>query len=156
MQRRYRRLAAGLFALSLGIGMVAAPTAGGPAYAQDQTLYQRLGGYDAIAAVTDDFVGRLLGEPTFERFFAGFSTDSKAKIRQHIVEFVCRETGGPCVYTGRDIKLAHAGIGITKAEWDKAVELFGATLAALNVPEKEQADLAALILPLEKNIVEQP
>jgi hemoglobin len=124
--------------------------------AQEQTLYERLGGYDAIAAVTDDFVGRLLADETFARFFAGFSSDSKAKIRQHIVEFVCRETGGPCVYTGRDMKLVHAGIGIGKPEWDKAVELFGATLAALSVPEQEQKDLAALILPLEKDIVEKP
>jgi hemoglobin len=146
-----------IVAATLSLAGGAALSAGvAAAQAQEQTLYERLGGYDAIAAVTDDFVGRLLADETFARFFAGFSTDSKMKIRQHIVDFVCSATGGPCVYTGRDIKLAHAGIGISKAEWDKAVELFGATLAALNVPEQERQDLAALIGPLEKDIVEKP
>src|SRR5580765_1228894 len=72
----------------------AAGAAAGP------TLYKRLGGYDAIAAVTDDFLGRLLAEPRFAKFFSGASSDSKARIRQHIVDQLCFATGGPCVYTG--------------------------------------------------------
>jgi len=60
--------------------------------AQD-SLYKRLGGYDALAAVTDDFIGRLVTDPKLGRFFIGFSTDSKARIRQHIVDFLCVATG---------------------------------------------------------------
>ena len=155
MRKISRRVAAAFIVAPLCLGAGVA-SFGSIAAAQEQTLYQRLGGYDAIAAVTDDFVGRLIADEAFARFFVGFSADSKARIRQHIVDFVCRETGGPCVYTGRDLKLAHAGIGISKAEWNKAVDLFGATLAALAVPEKEKQDLAALILPLEQDIVEKP
>jgi hemoglobin len=129
------------------------PLTGG-SLAQD-TLYQRLGGYDAIAALADDFVDRLLRDPTFERFFAGFSKDSKAHIRQLIVDFVCEKTGGPCVYTGRDMKTAHQGIGITKEEWDKALVLFGQSMTALRIPGQEAQDLATLIVPLEADIVEQ-
>ena len=136
--------------------IIAVPLFAGVAVAKEQTLYQRLGGYDAIVAVTDDFLGRLVTSETFARFFVGFSTDSKARIRQHIVEFVCQATGGPCIYTGRDMKTAHGGIGITKAEWDASVAAFAETMKALKVPEAEQKDLAALILPLEKDIVEKP
>ena len=78
------------------------------------SLYKRLGGYDAIAAVTDDFIGRLLSAPKFAKFFVGASTDTKGKIRQHIVDQLCNATGGPCVYMGRTMKQSHAGLGIPR------------------------------------------
>ena len=107
-----------------------------------------------IAAVSDDFIGRLLEDPTFERFFVGFSDDSKKRIRQHLVDFLCENTGGPCYYFGRDMKTAHAGMHVTKEEWDKAVALIGETLTALKVPAEESQELASLLVPLEKDIVE--
>src|SRR5947207_9474720 len=75
------------------------------------TLYKRLGGYDALAAVTDDFVGRLAGDPGLSKFFVGHSTDSIKRIRQLVVDQLCFATGGPCVYIGRDMKSTHAGLG---------------------------------------------
>jgi len=69
--------------------------------AQDKTLYERLGGYDGIAKVVDDFIGRLVADKQFEKFFIGQSTDSKKKIRNHVIEQFCVAAGGPCVYTGR-------------------------------------------------------
>jgi hemoglobin len=110
-------LTAGLFAASAG--------------AQDKTLYQRLGGYDAIAAVTDEFIGRLATDDQEKRFFVGFSTDSKMRIRQLIVDLICKSTGGPCVYSGRDMKTAHAGAGITKSDWDHTLQIFGEVLNKL-------------------------
>ena len=68
--------------------------------AQDASLYKRLGGYDALAAVTDDFIGRLATDKQLGKFFVGLSNDSKTKVRQHIVDFLCKATGGPCAYTG--------------------------------------------------------
>jgi hemoglobin len=134
-------LTAGLFAASAG--------------AQDKTLYQRLGGYDAIAAVTDEFIGRLATDDQEKRFFVGFSTDSKMRIRQLIVDLICKSTGGPCVYSGRDMKTAHAGAGITKSDWDHTLQIFGEVLNKFKVPEKEQKELAALLAPLEKDIVDK-
>src|SRR5947209_17200236 len=104
-------------ALAVFIASASAPAA------QAQTkksLYDRLGGYNAIAAVTDDFVGRLVADKQLERFFVGHSTDSKKRIRQHVVDQLCAATGGPCIYTGRTMKDSHAGLGITEAEWDIA------------------------------------
>ena len=125
------------------------------AIAAEKSLYARLGGYDAIAAVSDEFIGRLATDKDEKRFFIGFSNDSKARIRQHLIDFVCKATGGPCVYTGRDMKTTHAGSGITKADWDHSLQVFGEVLKKLKVPEKEQKELAGLLAPLEKDIVEK-
>ena len=98
---------------------LAAVLGAGTARSQEKSLYQRLGGYDAIAAVADEFIGRLASDEQEKRFFAGFSNDSKAHIRQLFVDLVCKVTGGPCAYIGRDMKTTHAGIGITKADWSE-------------------------------------
>ena len=123
--------------------------------AEERSLHQRLGGYDAIAAVSDEFIARLATDDEEKRFFIGFSNDSKLRIRQHLVDLVCKSTGGPCVYTGRDMKTAHAGAGVTKADWDRSLKIFGEVLNKLKVPDKEQQELAALLIPLEKDIVEK-
>ena len=83
---------------------------------EKKSLYTRLGGYDAIALVVDDFITRLATDKRFERFFSGFSTDSKKRLRQHILDQFCVATGGPCVYIGRDMKTTHTGLGITEAD----------------------------------------
>jgi hemoglobin len=130
-----------------------------PAIAQQTTaptLYKRLGGYDALAAVTDDFVGRLAGDPGLSRFFAGHSTDSLKRIRQLVVDQLCFATGGPCVYIGRDTKTTHAGLGITEKDWETSVKHLVATLDKFNVPAKEKEDVLTLASTLKKDIVEKP
>jgi hemoglobin len=119
------------------------------------SLYKGLGGYDAIAAVTDDFLGRLLAEPRFVKFFAGASNDSKQRIRQHIVDQLCMATGGPCVYTGRTMKASHAGLGITEEDWNVAVGDLVATLNKFRVPAAEQGELAAILNTVKSDIVEK-
>lgn len=128
----------------------------GPALAQQPpSLYKRLGGYDAIAAVSDDFLGRLSVNPQFTKFFAGHSTDSLKKLRQHVVDFLCFGTGGPCVYLGRDMKTAHAGLGITEKDWDVSLKDLIATLDKFNVPAKEKDEVLAAVGSLKKDIVEK-
>jgi hemoglobin len=124
------------------------------AAAQTQkTLYQRLGGYDALTAVSDDFLGRLAADPSLGRFFVGLSTDSKIKVRQHIVDFLCVATAGPCKYTGRDMKTAHTGLNITEADWDQMVKLLGQTFDKFSVPEKERTDVLGALAGLKGDIV---
>lgn len=127
----------------------AADAAAGP------SLYKRLGGYDPIAAVTDDFLGRLLAEPRFAKFFSGASTDSKQRIRQHIVDQLCFATGGPCVYTGRTMKASHAGLGITEEDWNAAVADLAASLDKFRVPAREKGDLAAILATVKGDIVDK-
>lgn len=127
-----------------------------PAPAPPASLYKRLGGFDALAAVIDDFVPRLVGDPALGRFFAGHSADTLKHIRQLVVEQLCAATGGPCIYIGRDLKTAHAGLGIGEAQWAAAMNHLGATLDKLNVPAKEKGEMLALISTLKKDIVEKP
>jgi hemoglobin len=134
----------------LVVGSLALALLAGSVKAEDKSLYQRLGGYDAIAAVSDEFIARLANDEQEKRFFIGLSTDSKIRIRQLLVDLVCKSTGGPCVYTGRDMKTAHAGAGITKADWDRSLKIFGDVPNKFKVPEKEQQELAALLLLLER------
>ena len=120
------------------------------------SLYKRLGGYDALAAVTDDFLARLVAEPQFARFFGGHSTDSLKKIRQLIVDQLCAATGGPCLYIGRDMKTTHAGLGITEKDWDTTVKHLVATLDKFSVPAKEKDEVLGAVSGLKKDIVEKP
>lgn len=123
------------------------------AFAQQPTLYKRLGGYDALAAVTDDFIGRLATDPQIGRFFKGTSADSQKRIRQHVVDFLCNATGGPCFYLGRDMKTAHTGLNITEEDWSTSVKHLVTTLDKFKVPEKEKNEVLAAISGLKGDIV---
>ncbi len=142
-----------LIVLTLVILWNVAPTIAGEK--PRKSLYQRLGGYDAIAAVVDDFVGRLVIDPLLEHFFTGFSTDSKKRIRQLVVDQLCETTGGPCFYVGRDMRTAHAGLGITEEDWEGGVKDLVASLDKFKVPKKEKDEVLALVSNLKKDIVEK-
>lgn len=141
--------------LALVFSMLLTVAASMSARAQQKSLYERVGGYDALAAVVDDFVGRLVADKQFEKFFAGHSIDSKKRIRQHILDQFCAATGGPCVYTGRDMKTTHAGLGITEADWNAAAKHLTESLDKFKVPEKEKNELLAFVTSLKKDIVEK-
>ncbi len=136
-------------ALSLGLITIASGQQSG------KSLYQRLGGYDAIAAVADDFIGRLASDPQFAKFFGGFSNDSKKKLRQHLVDQICAAAGGPCIYTGRTMKDSHSGLGITEKEWDAGGKHLLASLDKFKVPQKEKDEVMAFVATLKKDIVEK-
>lgn len=123
-------------------------------FAQEKTLYQRLGGYDALAAVVDKFIGKLVTDAQLSKFFAGHGNDSKMKIRQLVVDQLCAATGGPCVYIGRDMKKAHQGLGITESEWNLSVKYLVETLDGFKVPEKEKMEVINSLVPLKNDIVQ--
>jgi hemoglobin len=120
---------------------------------QQKSLYQRLGGYDALAAVTDDFIGRLGSDPQLKRFFAGHNKEGLTRIRQHVIDFLCVATGGPCAYTGQDMKTAHTGLGITEDDWNASVKDLVAMLDKFKVPEKEKGEVLGAISGLKGDIV---
>jgi hemoglobin len=125
------------------------------AVAQQKSLYQRLGGYDAIAAVTDDLIVRMLNDPQLQGFFKGLNDESKKRLRQHFVDFICEKTGGPCAYHGRDMKTAHTGLKITEADWQAAVKDLTATLDKFKVPEQEKSELLGAVSQQKPDIVGQ-
>jgi hemoglobin len=151
--RIFRTLAAAGLALSL-LALTPGPR---PIHAQAQmheaSLYKRLGGYDALAAVTDDFIGRLASDKELAKFFAGHSSDSLHRIRQLIVDQLCAATGGPCFYTGRSMKASHEGMGITESDWQLTVAHLNETLDKFKVPARERGEVLALVSSLKKDIV---
>jgi hemoglobin len=121
----------------------------------NNSLYKRLGGYDALADVTDDFITALATDKTLGRFFIGASENSKMRIRQLVLDQLCAATGGPCVYIGRDMKMSHKGLGISEDDWNIAVKLLVNTLNKFKVPANEQKELAAALTTLKADIVEK-
>ncbi|HEY0395634.1 MAG TPA: group 1 truncated hemoglobin [Candidatus Elarobacter sp.] len=145
---RFALAALALFAFLAPLGAGAQQTP-----AASPTLYQRLGGYDALAGVTDDFIGRLVTDPKLKRFFGGVSDNSKGRIRQLVLDQLCAATGGPCVYIGRDMKTSHKGLGITEDDWQAAVADLVQTLNKFKVGTAEQRDLAAALGTIKADIV---
>jgi hemoglobin len=122
---------------------------------EKKSLYARLGGYDAIAAVVDDFIGRLVADKRFSRFFVGHSEDSLKKIRMNVIDQFCAAAGGPCLYTGRDMKTSHHGLGITSDDWDASAKHLVESLDKFKVPQAEKDDLMAFVATLKKDIVDK-
>ena len=132
-----------------------APPAAPPPPAPPLSLYQRLGGYDSLAVLVDDYVARLTRDPALSRLFAGAAPESKGRMRQLMLDQLCAMSGGPCVYPGRDMKSAHRGLGIGEAEWTATV---GHLIASLNLREvgpKEKDEILRFVGGLKKHIVEK-
>lgn len=137
-------------ALISGLSTAAHPADAAPA------LYKRLGGYDAIAAVSDDFLGRLASDKQMSRFFIGVSADSLRKLRQHVVDQLCEGAGGPCYYFSRTMKTVHAGLGITEADWQVTIKHLIGTLEKFKVPDAERSEVLKMFSSLKSDIVEKP
>ena len=115
------------------------------------SLYERLGGLDAIKAVVDDFVVRCAAD---ERINEKFARTDIPRLKKMLVDQVCEATGGPCTYAGRDMKETHRGLGVTAGEFDALVANLVATLNKFNVPQAEQEELLGALAPMKADIVE--
>lgn len=118
------------------------------------TLYDRLGGYDAISAVVDIFAQKLFDDPVVGKRFFGMGADTRESFRQKNKNLVCNVTGGPCKVTSRAANVVHGGLGIKASEFNIVVGHLVSTLEGFNVPEAEQEELLAIIGTLRPSIVE--
>ena len=119
-----------------------------------KSLYERLGGYDAISAVVDDFAGKLFNDPVVGARFFGMSADSREGFRQKNKNLVCNVTGGPCKIISRPAATTHGGLGIKASEFAIVAQHLVDTLNKFKVPEKEHKELMAIIATLRPHIVE--
>ena len=119
------------------------------------TLYRRLGGYDVIAAVIDEFLSRFRSDPRFARFGAGRGLDSIQRARQLLVDQICSLVGGPYVYIGRDMKTVHNGLGITEGEWQANLQHASAALERYGVAPTEKEEFLAIFQRYRNDIVEK-
>ncbi len=121
---------------------------------KEKTLYERLGGYNAISAVVDDFAEKLFNDPVVGARFFGMSDDSREGFRQKNKNLVCNVTGGPCKIISRSTATTHNGLGIKASEFDIVAQHLVDTLNKFKVPEKEHKELMAIIATLRPDIVE--
>ena len=119
-----------------------------------KSLYERLGGYDAISAVSNDLVDRLQADPQLGRFWQHRGEDGLKRERQLLVDFLCAACGGPMYYTGRDMKLSHKGMRISESDWNIFLTHAAATLDKFKVPQRERDEVVAFVLSTKADIVE--
>ena len=115
------------------------------------SLYERLGGINAITAVVENFRDRVAADNRINQKFA--KTDL-GRLREMLIDQVCEAAGGPCRYTGRSMKDAHAGMKVTSGEFDALVADLVATLNHFKVGKTEQDEILAVLGPLKTDIVE--
>ncbi len=120
----------------------------------DKTLHERLGGYDAIAAVANNLLPRLQGDSQLGRFWEHRSEDGIAREKQLLIDFLCSNAGGPMYYTGREMKLSHEGMRISESDWSAFMGHVNATLDSFQVPQREHDDVVAFIQSTKADIVE--
>ena len=127
---------------------MAAGSAG--AAADTRSLYDRLGGKDAITVVVGDFVANVVADDKIKHYFA--NTDLK-EFKAKLVDQVCEATGGPCKYTGKDMKTAHTGMKLTEDDFNALVGDLVKALDQHKVPERDKNELLGKLGPMKGDIV---
>ncbi|MDA0738003.1 MAG: group 1 truncated hemoglobin [Nitrospirae bacterium] len=141
--------------LSPFLGSCFAGTEGSGNVGQQKTLYDRLGGYDAISAVVDEFLQRVWDDPVVGRYFVGMGTDTRNQLRQKNKNLLCFNTGGPCKKINRPLDVTHEGLGITDQEFDIVVNHLDRTLNHFKVPEPEHQEVLTKVGNLRSYVVEK-
>ncbi len=119
-----------------------------------KTLYARLGGYDAIAAVANNLVSRLQADARLGRFWAHRGEDGVRREIQLLIDFLCHSAGGPLLYTGRDMKTSHRGMRISEDDWAALMHHLNTTLDHFEVPAAEKEAVVGFIQSTKYNVVE--
>ena len=119
-----------------------------------KSLYARLGGYDAIAAVADNLVSRLMSDARLGRFWAHRGEDGVRREKQLLIDFLCHSAGGPLLYTGRDMNTSHKGMRISEDDWSALLMHLNATLDHFQVPGAEKEAVVAFVQSTKADIVE--
>ena len=120
-----------------------------------KSLYERLGGYDGITAFVNDLLPRLQADAYMGRFWQNRGADGLAREKQLLIDYLCASAGGPMYYTGRDMNTSHKGMKISEKDWSIFMNHAGATMQALQVPKQECDEVAAFVLSLKNDMVEE-
>jgi hemoglobin len=114
------------------------------------SIYEQIGGSYGVGEAVEAFYDRVCADRKLARYFAG--TDM-ARQKAHLRAFIAAALGGPQVYSGRDMRSAHVGRGITAPVFDTVVGHLAATLEGLGVPAATIQAIAGKLLPLRAEIV---
>ena len=100
-------------------------------------------------------MGRVAADTRINKFFAAAASDPKrlGMFKMKLVDQICQAAGGPCKYTGKDMKSAHAGMGVGGADFSALVEDLVGALDKFKVGEKERGELLGALGPMKSDIV---
>lgn len=118
--------------------------------AAETSIYEAIGGQDALVAVVDDFYDRVLADPQLAPYFEGTRL---AALKGKQVEFFTTALGGPDIYQGHSMKEVHAGRGISRSDFDKVAYHLTGALTAASVPGHLVNQIIGAIAPLADDIV---
>jgi hemoglobin len=117
------------------------------------SLYARLGGYDAIVMFATKLIDQAQKDDILGRFWENRGTDRNARDLQILIDYLVNQTGGQMYYTGRDMALAHQGMGITEADWAQFIGIVVSVAGELGVGETEGGEVMAFLDSLKADIV---
>ena len=141
-----------VFSIVLTVALLAVGCGGSKMAVQEKSLYERLGGKEAITAVVDAFVANVAGDQRINRFFKDANIP---RLKKMLVDQICQATGGPYEYKGLDMKSAHKGMGVSSADFNALVENLVKALDTFKVPEKEKGELLGALAGMKGDIVEK-
>jgi hemoglobin len=133
----------------------ARPSAQAPATPTRPSLYERLGGYDGIAAYVALVFPRVAQHPDLAHMFRGHGKDSQQRQFQLVVELVCQKTGGPCAYIGRPMPPVHEGLGITEANWTTFMKIITDAMEEKRYPTDVRAEFLQVWRGFHDGVVRQ-
>lgn len=137
----------------LAVAALASLVLCGMSVASEKTLYEKLGGKQAIDAVVVELTNKMMKDPQLGKYCKNISKEKVEKNRQLVASFICKATGGPCEYKGKDMKSAHAGLNLTDKDWDRFVQLTQETLNQFKVPADVQKEFLSAVSPLKDQVV---
>ena len=126
-----------------------------PATATRTSLYERLGGYDGIAAYIALVFPRVAQHPELIHMFRGHGKDSQQRQFQLVVELVCQKTGGPCAYIGRPMPPVHDGLGITQTNWATFMKIIADGMEEKRYPADVRAEFLQVWQAFRDGVVRQ-
>jgi hemoglobin len=120
----------------------------------EKSIYSRMGGYDVISNVIDDFLAKSWADPKISHFFVGMGTDTRNRLRQKNKNLMCATTGGPCRPINRPLEVVHEGLNITEKDFFIIVDHIMVSLEKFKVANKEREEIHAKLLSLKPKIVQ--
>lgn len=136
--------------LILAAALLLAAAASAQTAPANDALYQAWGGKDGIRAVMDDFVPRLFDDPRTARFFKGVDRDN---LTVQLTDQLCQQSGGPCVYKGKDMKLIHEDLDIRHGDFNALVEILQQSMDARGIAFAAQNGMLARLAPMHREII---
>jgi hemoglobin len=118
------------------------------------SLYERLGGYDAVSAVANNLLPRLMGDEKLGRFWSHRGADGIKREKQLLIDFLSSCAGGPVYYTARNMTLTHQGMQISDDDWWRFSGHVHATLDHFKLADPEKGEVVAFIESIKPEIVE--